>query len=219
MVYMDLIQVNEKKKFNIKDYLGLIETISKVEYKNIASNYLIEYNEIVNIGIQVIHYLNKKKNMENLNNSYITTAIKWAVRNEVRRRWRWYGAKLSKHDRNMLFLNKEGEEANELILREAIYKTILSIDEMQNNESPLTIKDKNRNPEENVVFGEMANAIKESMCTLTSRERELIENRFYKDKKLKDISEELKISQSRISRLIQIALNKMKVELMKKNIL
>ena len=216
---MDSIHVTEKKKFNIKDYISLIETISKVEYKNIASNYLIEYNEIVNIGIQVVHYLNKKNNMENLNNSYITTAIKWAVRNEVRRRWRWYGSKLSKRDRNMLFLNKEGEEANELILREAIYKTILSIDDMQDNENPLTIKDKNRNPEEKIVFREMANAIKESMCTLTPRERELIENRFYKDKKLKDISEEFKISQSRISRLIQIALNKMKIELMKKNIL
>ena len=216
---MDSIHVTEKKKFNIKDYISLIETISKVEYKNIASNYLIEYNEIVNIGIQVVHYFNKKNNMENLNNSYITTAIKWAVRNEVRRRWRWYGSKLSKRDRNMLFLNKEGEEANELILREAIYKTILSIDDMQDNENPLTIKDKNRNPEEKIVFREMANAIKESMCTLTPRERELIENRFYKDKKLKDISEEFKISQSRISRLIQIALNKMKIELMKKNIL
>lgn len=215
---MDSIHVKEKKKFNIKDYISLIETISKVEYKNIASNYLIEYNEIVNIGIQVVHYLNKKNNMENLNNSYITTAIKWAIRNEVRRRWRWYGAKLSKHDRNMLFV-KEGEEANELILREAIYKTILSIDDMQDNENPLTIKDKNRNPEEKVIFREMANAIKESMCTLTPRERELIENRFYQDKKLKDMSEEFKISQSRISRLIQIALNKMKIELMKKNIL
>ena len=209
---MDSIHVKEKKKFNIKDYISLIETISKVEYKNIASNYLIEYNEIVNIGIQVVHYL------ENLNNSYITTAIKWAIRNEVRRRWRWYGAKLSKHDRNMLFV-KEGEEANELILREAIYKTILSIDDMQDNENPLTIKDKNRNPEEKVIFREMANAIKESMCTLTPRERELIENRFYQDKKLKDMSEEFKISQSRISSLILIALNKMKLELMKKNIL
>lgn len=214
---MDLTQVKGKKKFNIKDYLGIIETISKIEYRNISCNYLIEYNELVNIGIQVVDHLNKTSKIENLNNAYITTAIKWAIRNEVRRRWRWYSARLGKQERSG-FLNEE-DETGELVLREAVYKTILSIDEMQENENPQAIADRNRNPEEAVIFREMAQAIKESMVTLTPRERELIENRFYKDKKLKDLSIEFKISQSRISRIIQTALNKIKIELANKNIM
>lgn len=215
---MDTIQVTKKRKFNIKDYMGIIETISKVEYKGIASNYLIEYNELVNLGIQVVHHLNKINDIEKLNNSYITTAIKWAIRNEVRRRWRWYTSKCQKKERTILF-NREDEDTSELVLREAIYRTILSIDETQEGENPSTLKDQHRNPEESVVFHEMANAIRESLNVLTQRERELIENRFFNEKKLKDLSHEFKISPSRISRIIQTGLNKMKEELINKKVL
>ncbi len=214
---MDLVQVTEKKKFNIKDYLGIIQTISKVEYRNVACPYLVEFNEFVNIGIQVVDHLNKTCDMAKINNSYIATAIKWAIRNEVRRRWKWYSARLNKSEHSKL-LSQE-DEKGELVLREAVYKTILSIDEMQGYESSVMIVDKHDNPEENLVFHEMAKAIRESMSTLTPREIEIIESRFYENKKLKVISQELNISQSRVSRLIQIALNKMKTELSTKNIL
>ena len=214
---MDSMHVKEKKKFNIKDYLGIIETISKIEYRNISCNYLIEYSELVNIGIQVVDHLNNTSNIKNLNNAYISTAIKWAIRNEVRRRWKWYSSRLDKSERSAL-LNKE-DETGELVLREAVYRTILSIDEMQENDPTVSVADKERNPEETIIFREMANAIREAMDTLTPREKELIESRFYKEKKLKDISAEFQISQSRISRIIQTALDKMKIELATKNII
>ena len=213
---MDSMHVKEKKKFNIKDYLGIIETISKVEYRNISCNYLIEYGELVYIGIQVVDHLNSTSNIEILNNSYIATAIKWAIRNEIRRRWKWYSLRLDKTEHSKL-LSQE-DEKGELVLREAVYKTILSIDEMQENDATVPIVDKERNPEESVIFREMAHAIRESMSTLTPREKELIESRFYDEKKLKDISAEFQISQSRISRIIQTALDKMKAELSSKNI-
>ena len=209
--------MKEKKKFNIKDYLGIIETISKIEYRNISCNYLIEYSELVNIGIQVVDHLNNTSNIKNLNNAYISTAIKWAIRNEVRRRWKWYSSRLDKSERSAL-LNKE-DETGELVLREAVYRTILSIDEMQENDPTVSVADKERNPEETIIFREMANAIREAMDTLTPREKELIESRFYKEQKLKDISAEFQISQSRISRIIQTALDKMKIELATKNIM
>ena len=214
---MDLVQVTKKKKFNIKDYLGIIQTISKVEYHNIAYNYLIEYDELVNIGIQVVDHLSKKCDMEKINNAYITTAIKWAIRNEVRRRCRWYTSKLNKSERSSLFCHED--EKGELVLREALYKTILSIDEMQENDNPTIIADKTHNPEEALVFSEIAIIIKEAISTLTQREKEIIESRFYENKKLRVISEEFNISQSRVSRILQIALNKMKAELLNKNIL
>ena len=155
--------------------------------------------------------------MEKINNSYIQTAIKWAVRNEVRRRWRWYSSKLNRTEQNKM-LNQE-DETGELVLREAVYKTILSIDEIQEHENSSIISDNENNPEQSILLREMAKTIRESMCTLTQREKELIESRFYKNKKLKDISDEFNISQSRISRIIQTALNKIKVELLSKNIL
>lgn len=213
---MDSIHVIEKNQFNIKDYLGLIRTIAKVEYSNISCHYLIEYDELVNIGIQVVDYLNKTSDISKLTNSYIATAIKWEFRNEVRRRWKWHSTKFSKSERSKL-LNKE-DETGELVLREAVYKTILSIDEMHDNDTTVPIVDKDNTPEQTIIFREMAQAIRESMATLTPREKELIESRFYKEKKLKDISAEFKISQSRVSRIIQTALDKMKAELSTKNI-
>ena len=69
-------------------------------------------------------------------------------------------------------------------MREAVYRTILSIDEMQENDPTVSVADKERNPEETIIFREMANAIREAMDTLTPREKELIESRFYKEKKL-----------------------------------
>jgi RNA polymerase sigma factor (sigma-70 family) len=53
------------------------------------------------------------------------------------------------------------------------------------------------------------------MQDLTPRERDLIEAKYFYDKKLKDISVEFNISQSRISRIIQNGLNKIKKELLK----
>ena len=53
------------------------------------------------------------------------------------------------------------------------------------------------------------------MTKLSQREQDLIEAKYFYDKKLKDISEEFNISQSRISRIIQNALDKIKKELLK----
>ena len=52
------------------------------------------------------------------------------------------------------------------------------------------------------------------MKKLSQREQDLIEAKYVYDKKLKDISVEYNISQSRISRIIQNALDKIKKELL-----
>ena len=99
-----------------------------------------------------------------------------------------------------------------------MYKTILSIDEMAEAENPTQIKDDTRTPEELIVFNEMSNAIKEAMKKLPPRERDLIEAKFFKDKKLRELSDDFNISPSRISRIIQSGLNKIKKELEKHNL-
>lgn len=198
-----------RSKVNLKDYLELVETIAKVEYSKLSSNHLIDYTELTSIGTQTIHFLSKNADITQFNNSYISTAIKWAIRNEVRRRYRWYSLK-SKRDM---------EETEQEDLRETVYKTILSIDEMADADNPVLIKDSAKNPAENAEFSELSKSIKEAMHVLTPREKELIENKFYKDKKLRELTEEFGISQSRISRIIQVALNKIKKELVKQDII
>jgi RNA polymerase sigma factor (sigma-70 family) len=54
---------------------------------------------------------------------------------------------------------------------------------------------------------------------LPPRERELIECKFFKEKKLREIADEFDISQSRISRIIQSGLDKIKKDLAKQGII
>ena len=81
------------------------------------------------------------------------------------------------------------------------------------------ISDNENNPEQSILLREMAKTIRESMCTLTQREKELIEQKFFKDKKLREIADEYNISQSRISRIIQSGLDKIKRDLKRQGIL
>lgn len=196
-------------KVNLREYKNLIETIAKVEYQKFSVSHLIELPELINIGNHTLYLLFKNNNPENYNNTYLSTAIKWAIRNEVRRRYKWYSLK-----------NRKQEEADsEEEVRVEVYKTILSIDEMQDAEVPTQIKADERTPEESIEFAELKTEILESMKKLPKRERELIEYKFFKEKKLREIAEEFDISQSRISRIIQSGLDKIKKDLKKQGIL
>lgn len=201
--------MQSKQAVNLKEYKELIETIAKVEYQKLSSSHLIEYLELVNIGTHTLYILFKNNNPEQFNSSYLSTAIKWAIRNEVRRRYKWYSLRQKKQH--------NGDEQEDL--REAVYKTILSIDEMAEAENPTQIKDECKNPEESLEFGELRAEIIQAIKKLPLRERELIENKFFKDKKLREIATEFNISPSRISRIIQSGLNRVKKELSKQNMI
>lgn len=201
---------NTKKSIqaSLREFNNLIETIAKIEFKKLSSAYLIDYSELINIGTQVVHTLCTDSNIENYNKSYISTAIKWAIRNEVRRRYKWYSLKTK----------RTPDENDKEDLSDSVYKTILSIDEMADAENPTQISDKSRTPEENVLFQEMSAGLKEAIKKLPPREKELIEAKFFKEKKLRELAEDFNISPSRISRIIQSGLNKIRKELEKKNI-
>ncbi len=198
-----------KQKINLRDYKELIETIAKVEYQKFSNSHLIEFPELINIGNHTLYILFKNNPKNTFNNTYLSTAIKWAVRNEVRRRYRWYSLKNKKQQ-------QDEENGN---LREEVYKTILSIDEMQDAEVPTQIKAEDRTPEESIELSELKAEILELMKKLSTREKELIEQKFFKDKKLREISEEFNISQSRISRIIQAGLDKIKRDLKKQGMI
>ena len=200
---------NLQQKVNLREYKNLIETIAKVEYQKFSTSHLIELPELINIGNHTLYILFKNNSPENFNNTYLSTAIKWAIRNEVRRRYKWYSLKNKKQV-------VEEENGN---LREEVYKTILSIDEMQDAEVPTQIKADDKTPEECIELSELKAEILESMKKLPQRERELIEYKFYKEKKLREIAEEFNISQSRISRIIQSGLDKIKRDLKRQGII
>lgn len=201
---------------SLAEYNELIETIAKIEFKKLSSSYLIDFSELVNIGTQVVHHFCSTSDISQYNNSYISTAIKWAIRNEIRRRYKWYSQK-TKTETSNLTSEEAKEAANDI--REAVYKTILSIDEMAEAENPSQIKDNAKTPDEIVAFNEMSAAIKEAMKNLPQREQDLIEAKFFHDKKLRELSEDFDISPSRISRIIQSGLNKIRKELEKENLL
>lgn len=194
----------EKIEHNVRlrQYLGLINKIAKVEYKSMAAQHLIEFDELINIGIQTVDvlFVSQGETKEEYNESYLTTAIKWAIRNELRRRYRWHGVK-----------TKTGDiEPDKNDLREAIYKTILSTDEMLEAEKPFEVKDQRKTPEESCEFNQMSVVLRKAIAELPKRERELIEAKFFKEKKLMELSEEFSISASRISRIIKSGLDKVR---------
>ncbi len=203
---------NLVQKFNIRDYQELIDTLAKVEYKKLGAKHLIDFSELINIGTQVIHKLCANNPPDKYNKSYLSTAIKWAIRNEVRRRYKWYVLKNQKENTIVI------DEENQCSIREAVYKTILSVDEISEGDNPTQIRDFKRNPEEKILFSELSDHIKAAIKNLPPRERELIESKFFQDKKLREISEEFNLSPSRISRIIQSGLNRIRKELVKQNL-
>lgn len=197
------------EKVNIRDYKNLIEMIAKVEYQKFSLSHLVELPELINIGTHTLYILFKNNPEEHYNSTYLSTAIKWAIRNEVRRRYKWYTLKNRR--------SVEEEDTSE-DYRCEVYKTILSIDEMQDSEVPNQIKAEDKTPEEIIEFGELKNEIVDAIKKLPKRERELIEQKFFKEKKLREIAEEFDISQSRISRIIQSGLDKVKKDLRKRGV-
>lgn len=198
-------------KVNLREYKNLVETIAKVEYQKFSMSHLVELPELINIGNHTLYILFKNNDPDNYNSTYLSTAIKWAIRNEVRRRYKWYSLKNRR-------TQAETDEQNQEVRCE-VYKTILSIDEMQDAEVPTQIKAEDKTPEEAIEFIELKDHIVEAIKKLPKRERELIEYKFFKEKKLREIAEEFEISQSRISRIIQSGLDKIKKDLKRQGII
>ncbi len=205
--------MSAEENIKLREYKELIEIIAKVEYQKFSNSHLIELPELINIGTHALYILFKNNDPNKFNNTYLSTAIKWAIRNEVRRRYKWYTLKNKQSNID------EDDETADAEMRAEVYKNILSIDELQDAEVPTQIKSNDKTPEESIEFSELKDGILEAMKKLPPRERELIEYKFFKEKKLREIAEEFNISQSRISRIIQTGLDRIKKDLAKQGII
>lgn len=212
-----------KKKRTVHDYVDLIETVARVEYSRLP-NHLIDYSELVNIGAIAVHVLLTQNPDTEYNVTYLSTAIKWAVRNELRYRYKWYAMKSDKDSDDpapdTATSTSGGEDGDAEVSKEtvrvAVYETILSADAMMEQENPMELKDDSQGPEENAELKEMAKIVRESIAKLPPREKQILEARFYKNMKMREIGEIYNISPSRISRILQSGLNKVKRDLQRR---
>lgn len=212
----------------IQDYIELIEKVAKIEQRRIPSH-MVEYEELVSIGIIAIQTMIKGKTEQQLaryNNAYIATAVRWAIRNELRNRYKWYSLKNTKPvDSDDETASGDDESGDEKIsphkVREAIYTTILSIDSLQqansDSDSPFDfIKDTSALPDERAELSELGKVIREAIATLPQKDRTIVEYRFYRNMQVKEIAAQVGLSSSRITRIVQSALNYVREYLQKR---
>ncbi|MCD8024781.1 MAG: sigma-70 family RNA polymerase sigma factor [Candidatus Gastranaerophilales bacterium] len=214
----------------LKDYIDIIQKVAKVEYRRIPSH-MVECEELVSIGIIAIQTLIKGKSDEQLekyNSSYIATAVRWAIRNELRNRYKWYTLKHKKDDDSDEYENTQTEDSSSLDVsptkvREAIYETILSIDSIasasSDNDSPFDfIKDTHATPDENAEITELGRVIREAIAKLPQKDRTIVEYRFYRNMQVKQIAQMVGLSSSRITRIVQSSLNTVREYLEKRGL-
>lgn len=211
---------------SVKQYIEIIEKVSKVEQRRIPSH-MVEFEELVSIGIIAIQSMIQNKTPEQLakyNNAYIATAVRWAIRNELRNRYKWYSLKHAKTSEEPA---QEGDSGNLDVspakVREAIYETILSIDSLaaasSDNDSPFDfIKDNSATPDEKAEISELGRVIREAIANLPQKERTVVEYRFYRNMQVKEIAKQVGLSSSRITRIVQSSLNFVREYLQKREI-
>ena len=217
----------------LKDYIDIIQKVAKVEYRRIPSH-MVECEELVSIGIIAVQALIKNKTDEQLekyNSSYIATAVRWAIRNELRNRYKWYTLKHKSEDADSIQSGDDSTQSEGVSsldvsptkVRGAIYETILSIDSIasasSDNDSPFDfIKDTHATPDENAEITELGRIIREAIAKLPQKDRTIVEYRFYRNMQVKQIAQMVGLSSSRITRIVQSSLNTVREYLEKRGL-
>ncbi len=205
----------------LKRYLPIIEMVVKKEYKSIPS-YLAEYSELINVGLLTVNKLLKDvvKTKKTYNSSYIAQAVKWAIKDELRVKYNWYGVKQAKskdaiedssgyledQSAGSSYSSNVKEEENE-----RVFETILYLDDFQRetaSKEQLTSDELAR-----LELVELKDALKRAIDKLPPKHKQVIELRFYEGKKGNDIAEWLGVTPSRVSHMIQDAIEKVRQSL------
>lgn len=201
-------------KNKLQEYIDIVQKVARVEHRRIPSH-MVEYEELLSIGIIAVQVLVKNKTPEQLekyNAAYIATAVRWAIRNELRIRYKWYSLKHKAEGEYDEEEAVEGMDMKQAKVREAVYETILSIDGLaaaaSDNDSPFDfVKDPHALPDENAEITEMGRMIREAISKLPPKERTVVEYRFYRNMQVKDIAKQVGLSSSRVTRIVQASLN------------
>ena len=204
----------KEDKKQLQQYIDIVQKVARVEHRRIPSH-MVEYEELLSIGIIAIQVMIKNKTPEQLaryNSAYIATAVRWAIRNELRIRYKWYSLKHKAENEYDEEEAVEGMDMKQAKVREAIYETVLSIDSLaasaSDNDSPFDfVKDTHAMPDENAEITEMGKMIRAAISKLPPKERTVVEYRFYRGMQVKDIAQQIGLSPSRVTRIVQSSLN------------
>lgn len=204
----------------LKQFLPIVEMIVKKEYKTIPS-YLAEYSELINIGLLTVNKLlnDVKKNNKTYNSSYIAQAIKWAIKDELRSKYNWYGVKQAQSkdkdssDDSDLYPREitSDEDIHEYTpdeAKEKMFETILYLEDFPRETVP---KEQMTSDElARLELLELKAAVKKAIDKLPQKHKQVIELRFYEGKRGNDIASWLGVTPSRVSHMIQDALDKVR---------
>ncbi|OUL32364.1 sigma-70 family RNA polymerase sigma factor [Nostoc sp. 106C] len=189
----------QKEQKTVNDYVELIERVAQLEYTRLPKH-LVDYSELVNIGAIAVHVLLTSNPDQEYKYTYLATAIRWAIRNELQHRYEWYTLKKSSDD------DADALEDKQLI-REAIYETVLSTEETH---TPLGFEEAGQ--QEVNEIRELARNVREAIAKLPNQERQIVEARFYKKLRRQEIGESFYVSPLRILRMMQLGMDNIKTK-------
>lgn len=205
----------------LKRFLPIVEMVVRKEYKTIPS-YLAEYSELINVGLLSINKLLKEvyNNKKTYNSSYIAQAVKWAIKDELRTKYNWYGVKQTRSKDNEYEGGVAGdypkeiageEEGYDLTKEEAaekVFETILYLEDLTHENIPHDQVDKDELARLELL--ELKAALKQAIEKLPPKHRKVIELRFYEGRRGNDVAAELGVTPSRVSHMIQDAIEKVR---------
>lgn len=132
----ETIENSIKMEKQLINYVALAQLVANVEYPLInAENFRSpDYEELLSIGIIAIQVMVKNKTEKQLakyTDLYISTAMRWAIRNEMRIRYDWYALKYGNLDEVSTDAMKKyedaGIDAKKGYIRVSIYNTVKDI--------------------------------------------------------------------------------------------
>jgi RNA polymerase sigma factor (sigma-70 family) len=193
-------------------FIPLAEMVARKEMKSMPA-YSADFRELVNIGLIKINALLKEAHDkgQTYNPSYIVQGISWEIRNKNRQESHQRGEFRST---SVSYIqDEEGFTLSEI--REAVIDTVVSFEE-----SSFEIADDQAiDPAEAIELAELKKAINEAIALLPDNYRQVIELRFYRGLKGVEIADRLGISSTRVTRIIQDAVDLIKDRLAEKRLL
>ena len=174
-------EVTDKSK--LQHYIDIVQAVARMEHSNIK-NLSVEYEELLSIGIIAIQVMIKNKTEEQLsryNDIYIATAVQWAIRNEMKIRYKEYESKdvVISDDPNY-------NDYKQFSVRVNVYRVVGNLYNFKDG-----IED---SPFKEVILN-YANLIREQIESITTdNDREVIHDVIFSEKTIDEIAKERKMS-------------------------
>lgn len=230
------VKTPELREKLILEYAPLVKLVAG--RLSMYLGYNVEYDDLVGYGIfGLIDAIDKFDSMKEVKfETYASLRIRGAILDQIRK-MDWIPRTIRQRQKKIDAVIKEietahgrnatdGEIANALGISETEFgewqsqmkiTNVVSLNEFMEQGSEVPA-DNNRNahfdsPEEVIAKGELKKVLGEALELLTEKERRVIELYYYEELTLKEISNILEVSESRISQLHTRGLQKMKTKM------